>query len=269
VVVDTRRLLTCAHVVLDGTVLRQPLWVCFAKLEMAGDEWRSVAHVDWVYEPPVEDLAVLQLDHDVPAGVEAAPLRCPRPGEVVGRRWWAYGFPENDPVGNSAEGLIAAGALVPGRRDRGHCRRQPGARSRPRPGRSPGQRMAGAGAGWLLRTAHDADQDWEAVATEPAPAALVRQSADRIGADVPAAVSQPLDMEQTIRDWYGAGHSQRAIARALSVDRRKVKRAITLRPDLTEATRGQALQKLATERRPLVTMMARSRVRPRGAHLGG
>jgi len=67
----------------------------------------------------------------------------------------------------------------------------------------------------------------KAAAAEPAPAALVRQSADRIGADVPAAVAQAPDMEQTIRDWHGAGHSQRAIARALSVDRRKVKRAIT------------------------------------------
>jgi IS30 family transposase len=35
------------------------------------------------------------------------------------------------------------------------------------------------------------------------------------------------DLEQTIRDWHGAGHSQRAIARELNVDRRKVKRAIT------------------------------------------
>ena len=33
-------------------------------------------------------------------------------------------------------------------------------------------------------------------------------------------------LEQTIRAWHSAGRSQRAIARALSIDRRKVKRAI-------------------------------------------
>ena len=33
-------------------------------------------------------------------------------------------------------------------------------------------------------------------------------------------------LEQTMRAWYGAGRSQRAIARELNVDRRKVKRII-------------------------------------------
>jgi hypothetical protein len=47
-------------------------------------------------------------------------------------------------------------------------------------------------------------------------------------AGVPAGPPQAPDLEQTIRDWHGAGHSQRAIARELSIDRRKVKRAITV-----------------------------------------
>src|SRR5215475_2536621 len=108
VVIDARRLLTCAHVVLDDGRLREPLWVCFPKSDVAQDEWRLVASVEWVFDPPVTDLAVLQLDRDVPDGVEAAPLRCPRPGDVVGKRWWAFGFPDGDPIGDSADGLVGA-----------------------------------------------------------------------------------------------------------------------------------------------------------------
>src|SRR3984885_11142197 len=63
------------------------------------------------------------------------------------------------------------------------------------------------------------------VAGEPGSAALVRQAGCAIGADVPAALPSAPDLEQTIRDWHGAGHSQRAIARELNIDRRKVKRA--------------------------------------------
>jgi DNA-binding transcriptional regulator LsrR (DeoR family) len=33
-------------------------------------------------------------------------------------------------------------------------------------------------------------------------------------------------LEQAVRTWHQAGHSQRAIARALNVDRRKIKRIL-------------------------------------------
>src|SRR5712671_2276106 len=56
----------------------------------------------------------------------------------------------------------------------------------------------------------------KAVAAEPEPVALVRQPGCAIDADVQAALPQAPDLEQTIRDWYGAGHSQRAIARELN-----------------------------------------------------
>jgi DNA-binding transcriptional regulator LsrR (DeoR family) len=47
----------------------------------------------------------------------------------------------------------------------------------------------------------------------------------------PVSVSAPgppdgPSLEQTVRAWYDAGHSQRAIARELNLDRRKVKRII-------------------------------------------
>jgi hypothetical protein len=67
----------------------------------------------------------------------------------------------------------------------------------------------------------------KAVATQQQSAALEHQPARAIGADVPAALPPAPDLEQAIRDWHGAGHSQRAIARQLNVDRRKVKRAVT------------------------------------------
>jgi hypothetical protein len=44
--------------------------------------------------------------------------------------------------------------------------------------------------------------------------------------DAPPAFVEAPSMEQTVRAWHSAGHSQRAIARELNLDRRKVKRVI-------------------------------------------
>ena len=54
-----------------------------------------------------------------------------------------------------------------------------------------------------------------------------REAVPAIDADPPPALTAGPDLEQTIRAWHRAGHSQRGIARALKIDRRKVKRAIT------------------------------------------
>ncbi len=40
------------------------------------------------------------------------------------------------------------------------------------------------------------------------------------------ALTEAPTLEQTVQAWHGAGHSQRAIARELNIDRRKVKRII-------------------------------------------
>ena len=53
-------------------------------------------------------MAVLTLEEPVPAGVEPAPLRCPAGQDMVGRGWWAFGFPDRDPVGDSADGQVGA-----------------------------------------------------------------------------------------------------------------------------------------------------------------
>lgn len=66
----------------------------------------------------------------------------------------------------------------------------------------------------------------KAGAARPAAGAAERQPGSEVTGDVPATLRSVPDLEQTIRDWHGAGHSQRAIARELNIDRRKVKRAI-------------------------------------------
>ena len=54
----------------------------------------------------------------------------------------------------------------------------------------------------------------------------VRPPASRIGDHAPSGVAEAPSLEHMIRAWYDAGHSQRAIARELNLDRRKVKRII-------------------------------------------
>ena len=105
-VIDTDRVLTCAHVVMSEGVVVEPLWVSFPN---AGDcPRRRVATVAIAYSRPVKDLAVLVLQEPVPAGAEPAPLRCPRGQDLVSRAWWAFGFPDRDPVGDAADGQVGA-----------------------------------------------------------------------------------------------------------------------------------------------------------------
>jgi WD40 repeat protein len=103
VVIDDRRVLTCAHVVPDDDVA----WVAFPK---AGDpmDRRRVVSVAKLETSQIADAAVLELEAVVPANVTAAPLRCPRPADLEEATWWAYGFPRADPLGNAAHGSVGA-----------------------------------------------------------------------------------------------------------------------------------------------------------------
>jgi hypothetical protein len=56
----------------------------------------------------------------------------------------------------------------------------------------------------------------------PVPAAVMGHP---VSVSAPGPPDGP-SLEQTVRAWYDAGHSQRAIARELNLDRRKVKRII-------------------------------------------
>src|SRR6266487_534701 len=82
VVVDRRRLLTCAHVVAG----REETWVAFPKADRLVGRSR-VAEIRLAAEP-VADLAVLILEDPVPEDVIPARLKCPRPDDLDGRRWY-------------------------------------------------------------------------------------------------------------------------------------------------------------------------------------
>ncbi len=109
VVIDEDRVLTCAHVVARHRAVREPLWVAFPKADNCPR--RRVASVAIPAEPEVHDVAVLVLQERVPTGVQAAPVRCPKPIDLVSLHWWAFGFPP-DPfenrvsLGNEAHGVV-------------------------------------------------------------------------------------------------------------------------------------------------------------------
>ena len=50
-------------------------------------------------------MAVLVLEDAVPLGL-AARLRHPLPGDLVGSKWWSFGFPDQMMLGNSSDGLV-------------------------------------------------------------------------------------------------------------------------------------------------------------------
>ena len=105
-VIDERRLLTSEHVVVSEGARREQLWVAFPKAADTSDQRRRVTSIVAPDRAPVADLSVLVLDEPVPVGVAAAPLRCPRPGDLAEKKWWAFGFRNGDPWGNSADGVI-------------------------------------------------------------------------------------------------------------------------------------------------------------------
>jgi hypothetical protein len=63
-------------------------------------------------------------------------------------------------------------------------------------------------------------------AGEPTRLVYADQEPQLVDHDEPPALPRPPTLEQTVRAWYEAGHSQRAIARELNLDRRKIKRII-------------------------------------------
>jgi WD40 repeat protein len=114
VVLDDRRVLTCAHVVGvwdeagGGWAEPEPgIWVSFPNAETSDSERRFP--VEWVALPSgelVRDVAVLHLTVPPPASVPAAPLLCLRSGDLVGKRWRALGF--GDAIGEVVEGVVGA-----------------------------------------------------------------------------------------------------------------------------------------------------------------
>jgi Trypsin. len=104
--IDTRRVLTCAHVVHDKSNVRSDLWVTFPKAE---ELMHLRVPVEQVVAPPtdqqqVQDVAVLVLGEEI-APEYVARLRRPAAGDLVDRSWWSFGFPDGV-LGNSADGSV-------------------------------------------------------------------------------------------------------------------------------------------------------------------
>ncbi len=74
----------------------------------------------------------------------------------------------------------------------------------------------------LIRNRHQADP-------VPAPAMTINPHAPIAAHDAPAALERGPTLEQTVLALHQADHSQRAIARELSIDRRKIKHIIDQR----------------------------------------
>ncbi|MFB7608137.1 trypsin-like peptidase domain-containing protein [Streptomyces gardneri] len=104
--IDSRRVLTCAHVVHTGGQVRDDLWVAFPKAE---ELMHLRLRVERVVAPPlarqdVQDVAVLVLEEEI-ASEYAAQLRRPAAGDLVDTSWWSFGFPDGV-LGNSAAGNV-------------------------------------------------------------------------------------------------------------------------------------------------------------------
>jgi WD40 repeat protein len=107
VLIDSHRVLTCAHVV--GT--NESIWVAFPKSEGEAIRRRVTAVVRAEGPPPaIADVAVLRLEAAAPPDAIPAPLRDPPGPALVGRDWWAFGFPKNDDLGlgSAAQGRVDA-----------------------------------------------------------------------------------------------------------------------------------------------------------------
>lgn len=106
-VVDTDRVLTCAHVVQLAHARPGDLWVAFPKDEDLAVRRLRVASVELPdsHLQPGQDVAILVLAEQVPPEI-VAPLRCPQATAMVGDVWWSFGFPNGDMLGNSSTGTV-------------------------------------------------------------------------------------------------------------------------------------------------------------------
>src|SRR5690606_11864628 len=81
VVIDDRRVLTCAHLVARRSV-DSGLWVAFPKAGVPRGQRRRVAEIRLAADEAT-DAAVLELTEPVPPEVHPAPLRFPEAADLV------------------------------------------------------------------------------------------------------------------------------------------------------------------------------------------
>ena len=114
VVIDHRRVLTCARAVRGEGAVPGEVWVAFPMADTSAAARLPVASIimpDGGFDED-RDVALLELAAPVPDGVSSAPLRCPAPKSLVGTKWWSFGFPPSRPHGSVAEGDIGAALAV-------------------------------------------------------------------------------------------------------------------------------------------------------------
>ncbi|MEU1850066.1 trypsin-like peptidase domain-containing protein [Streptomyces sp. NPDC019990] len=104
---DQERIVTCAHVVRAAAESGTPLWVAFPKAEhnSGGRVLVNEITIPNTGLQRIQDVAILRLA--APLSLTQVPrLRCPTPADLVGRDWWAFGFPNGEVLGNSADGSV-------------------------------------------------------------------------------------------------------------------------------------------------------------------
>jgi len=106
VVIDETRVLTCHHVV----ARRESVWVAFPKAGVPRALRVKVVSIRSAADGT--DVAVLDLEAAVPEQVTPAPLRCPDGPDLVDEPWWAFGFPEEVPLGLGSEAHGTVGATL-------------------------------------------------------------------------------------------------------------------------------------------------------------
>ncbi|MEV0562795.1 trypsin-like peptidase domain-containing protein [Dactylosporangium sp. NPDC050588] len=104
VVIGADLVLTCSHVLDAGGVKLTEAWVSFpmSKTYSAGLHRLRATRIDHASL----DAALIQLESATPPSVRPAPLRTAVDEELVGREWWAFGFPHKD--GSLAEGRVTS-----------------------------------------------------------------------------------------------------------------------------------------------------------------
>ncbi|QMU68347.1 AAA family ATPase [Streptacidiphilus sp. P02-A3a] len=106
--IDERRVLTCAHVAFPRWEQTGELWVALPKAMEFNRRRFRVAEVI-APEPQVlgmqQDVAVLVLEDLVPHEL-AARLRQPAPTDLVDTEWWSFGYPERDMLGDASAGRV-------------------------------------------------------------------------------------------------------------------------------------------------------------------
>ena len=124
-VIDRQRILTCAHVARRIQDSGREIWVAFPKSKKGPAPRSRVAREHVVFADSgaeVQDLAILHLSEPLPPGVDPVPLRDPASASLLSLRWWAFGFPQGHPAGNSARGtvgeVLASGLLRIDRKSR-------------------------------------------------------------------------------------------------------------------------------------------------------